>query len=227
MPIRTDRGQAAALRQLWAWPLQSWRHFIATTALTAALVTGVTAGASALLGGDPDAPAPAAGTTGSSTPTTTPAQSWFETAVPSSASEPDSDAPTSPSSSRTKEAPSSSKPDTPATPAAGKTADGVKGALATASGFMSSWVVDPDSDVTASQWADGLRAYVTPETLIDLESVDPARIPATTVTGKPKPTTSGDEVVEVDVATDAGTVHLVLVAYPDGRWLVRTWNAAE
>lgn len=212
MPIRTDRGRAAATRAFWSWPLRSGRHMLATAVGVAVLLTAVAVASNALQG-DRHAAGPAAPTSeaaaapplASSSSAATPGTSGYNPASSSAPAVPPSVA--------------------PATTAAGAVSAGPAGAVQTAKVFMAHWIRPPAGTSTA-QWADGLRSYVMPESIAELDTVDPQNIPARKITGEPQVTTSTPTVVEANVPTDAAVIHLVIVAYTDGRWLVRTWEPA-
>lgn len=204
MPIRTDRGRAAATRAFWSWPLRSGRHMLATAVGVAAVLTAVAVASNALQG-DRHAAAPAGPTSSAAAPPLAPTSSAPGTSGYNPASS------TAPATT------------VPASTAAGTASAGTPGALTTAKAFMAHWIRPPAGTSTA-QWADGLRAYVMPESIAELDTVDPQNIPARKVTGDPQVTKADAAVVEANVPTDAGLVHLVIVAYTDGRWLVRTWE---
>lgn len=216
MPVRTARGRAAVYRKVWGWPLRSPRHLVATVAALAVLGTGVAAAAAAVR---PEPARPAAGPGSSSAPT------W---STPTTTTSPTSSASTvEPSSTPADPGPSADSTTAPAAPVQpSHVPDATEQALVVAREFMARWVNHP-AGMTSQQWAAQLAQYVIPEYRVVLESVDPANIPATRVTGAPVPTTATASVVEADVPTDGGVVHLVVLLQPDRTWLVRSYDLAS
>lgn len=212
MPIRTDRGHAAALRRFWSWPLHTPTRFLSAITGTGLLITAVACSATALTGPDPEPAPPTPQTSLTSAPTTD-----ATTTEPTSSAAPSTSAPTSTGNST--QSPSSQ-------PQPGKTSDGPRGAVTTATEFMRSWI-RPSAGVGAQEWLATVRPYVMPEYQRNLASIDPANIPATELTGKPKRGKTTKGLVEVDVPTDADTIRVTVIAQPDGRWLVRTWEPTE
>jgi hypothetical protein len=88
---------------------------------------------------------------------------------------------------------------------------------------MARWVNHP-AGMTSTEWAGQLTPFVVPEFVVELESVDPANIPATRVVGPPTVTAASPTIVEVDVPTDGGVLHLVVLAQPGRTWLVRSYD---
>lgn len=211
MPIRTDRGRVAVYRKLWGWPLRSPRHLAVTAVTVTALAVGVTVAAAAVT---PDPAPPAA------MPSTTPlpgGAAWSTTTASPLASSPTSAAPTTTANSTAPTAPSTSAP--PSSTAQSGTAR----AVIVAREFMARWVNHP-AGMTSKEWVAQLTPFVVPEAVVVLESVDPANIPATQVTGQPVVTAESPSLVEVDVPTDGGVLHLVVLAQPDGTWRVRSYD---
>lgn len=216
MPVRTDRGRAAVYRKLWGWPLRSPRHLATTVGAVAVLGAGVTMASAAVR---PDPPQAAATSSTSTTTMTT----TSPTAPPSwpggTSGEP------APSTTSTTTGRPTSTPPT-GTPTAGtNVASPTDHAVVAAREFMARWVTHP-AGMTSQQWAAQLAPFVVPESRVMLESVDPTNIPATQVTGDPAVTAETTSVVEANVATDGGTVHLVLLLQRDRTWLVRSWDLA-
>ncbi|MFK3981700.1 hypothetical protein ACI2K4_15135 [Micromonospora sp. NPDC050397] len=83
--------------------------------------------------------------------------------------------------------------------------------------FATAWLAH--DGVPAEQWFDRLRPFSTAGLAERLSGVDPAGVPADRLTGKLEIVTRSEELVEVNVPVDAGTLRLELVA-PQGRWLV-------
>jgi hypothetical protein len=211
MPVRTDRGRVAVYRKLWGWPLRSPRHLAATGVTVAALVIGVTVAAAAVA---PDPAPPAA------MPSTTPLPGGA--VLPTTTSSPlaSSSTPTTPTTTA-----SSSSPAAPNTspPSTTTVANGTTRAVVVAGEFMARWVNHP-AGMTSKEWVAQLTPFVVPEAVVVLESVEPANIPATQVTGQPTVTAESPSIVEVDVSTDGGVLHLVVLAQPDGTWRVRSYD---
>lgn len=96
-------------------------------------------------------------------------------------------------------------------------------ALDVASVWSAAWVRPPDG-TTAEQWLEGLRPTTTQEYLGVLATVDPAAIPATRVTGEPRPVSVAANSVEVEMATDALTLLVLVVRTEDGDWRVSGYD---
>ncbi|GIH18958.1 hypothetical protein [Rugosimonospora africana] len=96
-------------------------------------------------------------------------------------------------------------------------------AIEVARRFAAAWS-RPNLD--AQTWLAGVRVYTAPHYAALLASVDPANVPATTVTGPPTPVSSTTVVLVVDVPTDAGTLRVTCDDMA-GQWLVVTtgWEA--
>lgn len=213
MPIRTDRGHAAAMRRFWSWPLHSPKRAVAIVLGAGILTVGVACTATAITGSDPSTPASDTSISGTSTVETS-----TDAVTPSTNSPTTADTSTAPATTDPQQHSSAPQP--------GTTSDGPRGAVTTATEFMRSWV-RPSAGVGAQEWLAGVRPYVMPEYQRNLASVEPSNIPATEVTGRAKQTKQGRGLVEVDVPTDADTIRVTVVAQPDGRWLVRSWAPAE
>lgn len=82
------------------------------------------------------------------------------------------------------------------------------------------WLHHPDG-TTPQQWLHRLRPLGTPELLVTLAEVDPARVPGTRATSEPRPTVFTGFRAGAHVATDAGGLDLTLVRTPAG-WRVQT-----
>jgi hypothetical protein len=212
MPVRTDRGRVAIYRKLWGWPLRSGRN-LAVTVVVAVTLGGGVAALAAAVGGSPahrlgSQPAtPTAG--GPLAPTIA-----FQPPATPTAATPTSSAPLT--TGTTPAVPPPSPTPAPSGPAAAK---------AVAGEFMARWVQHP-AGMTSRQWVEQLRPYVVPEYVVELASVDPANVPATAVTGPAAVVSATATVVEVNVPTDGGVVHLVVLAQHDGTWRVRSYDLA-
>lgn len=211
MPIRTDRGRAAALRQFWSWPLRSGRHMLVTVLVAAAVITGIAVAANAVGSAEtqptsmhrstPPAPSPHPETPASTPGSPTPSSAATETTTSTATSTP-----------------------TPVenTTAVGRVSAGDAGAVATATGFVTHWLRPPEGTSTQA-WMRPLLPYVMPGVVVNLETIAPANIPATAVTGKASVVSNKEGVAKVDVPTDAGVIRVTVIASPDGQWLVRRW----
>jgi hypothetical protein len=206
VPIRTNRGKAAVYRKLWAWPMRSPRHLVATflVALAAMLTIGLVV--PQLIGKQESS-----GTSGAS-------------ATPSGAAA-SSAAPTTTPAATTTAAPASSLPTRISTPTQSPTpAPPAAKAIEVATLWAKAWVNHP-AGVTNEQWLNGLRDYTTEEQLAVMKTVDPANVPATAVTGAAVPTNSYTTSVDVNVPTDGGTVSIQVIATPAG-WRVAHYEQA-
>ncbi|MBA3489215.1 MAG: hypothetical protein H0T78_06650 [Longispora sp.] len=74
-------------------------------------------------------------------------------------------------------------------------------------------------DLSVSEWLAGVKPLATSAYGTLLESVDPGRIPATTITGGATPTSTTPSAVIFDVPTDAGIL-AITCQLVDGTWLV-------
>lgn len=216
MPVRTDRGRVAVYRKVWGWPLRSPRHLAITAVVVLAVGTGAAIAGAAISGEDQG---------------TSPAVASSSTRPPSTTNR------SSTSSSATRSATTSSAPAitvTAAVPPITTSAttqpaalDPAAAAAAVAREFMVRWVNHP-AGMTSKQWAAQLVPYVVAEYVVVLETVEPSNIPATRVTGDPiiasAVPAAAPTVIELDVATDGGAVHLVLLAQPDKTWRVRSYS---
>jgi hypothetical protein len=100
-------------------------------------------------------------------------------------------------------------------------------ALTVAAGWASAWTSHP-AGTTSDQWLAGLRPFTTPEYLGVLASVDPANVPANSVTGPPKPVQVSPRSLRVEVPTNALTLLLLVVDYTgNGDWRVAGHDRAD
>lgn len=199
MPIRTNRGRAAALRKLWGWPLRSSRHLGASIVVLILLGVGITT-AAAQFGGNA---APAAQ---EATETTTSVPSSATTSSTSAASTPNS-------TGSTTAAPTTSAPAT----------DPVAEANTVVRSFMSAWT--QASGKTSETWVDSLAPHTVPEYLVQLRTVDPSRLGAISLTSPATPASTSASVIEWDQPTSIGTVKVTTVLY-QGKWLVKRYDLA-
>ena len=199
MPIRTNRGRAAVYRRLWGWPLRSPRHLVMTI-VGFAVVVAVLAIAVAKLSGP--APKPVATNLD---PTTTTTQNVAPAPAPTDTSTTSSPLPTrlpAPPS------PSTAAPD----PAA----------LDVAVRWTTAWANHP-AGVSTYQWLQGMRPYTTEEYMTIMESIDPANVPATKVTGPATAISSVAGSIDVRVPTDSGPLAITLIK-TDAGWRVTHYD---
>ncbi|KAF0794749.1 MULTISPECIES: hypothetical protein [Streptomyces] len=123
-------------------------------------------------------------------------------------------------------APSSTPPSTAPAPADVDTAD----PAAVASTFVGAWAAgrslsDPADPDQWAKWYARVGQHCTDRCGATLASVDPARVPATRVTGDARVTYDRDTRHEVAVPTDAGEVSVRLVRdAPTDPWRVESWE---
>lgn len=194
MPIRTHRGRAAVYRRFWGWPLRSPRHL----AVALVLIAGLGAGVSAML----------PKTTGfaqrqvNPTPITQPlvpsttGTSVTEAGIPYTAT----------SLPQAVPVPSAPSPE----------------ALRVITAWGKAWVKHP-AGITSAQWLDQLRPYTTDEYLTVMSSIDPANVPASSVTGSPVSLHSTVSSVEAELPTDGGSLK-VLAITTGGGWRVAGYS---
>jgi hypothetical protein len=198
VPIRSPRGRAAAYRALWQWPLRS----PARLAVTAVVVVALGVGASLALGqlaGDRGSPAVRAGGT-----------------APSASARPTQGA--------AAPAPTALPPVPELTPTTLPPSRAPAAALQVASRWTRAWV-RPERGISTEEWLSGLRPYTSEEYLGVLAAVDPANIPATRVTGEPRPVRVSPRSLHVEVPTDTLTL-LVLVVDTGNGWRVAGYERA-
>ncbi|WP_219415190.1 hypothetical protein [Pseudonocardia nigra] len=200
MPIRSPRGRAAAYRALWQWPLRSPARLAVTSVVVAALAVGVSF-AVAATASDRDG-----GTTAAS-PTST---------DPSGRSSPRS------SGRSATPTPTMLPPVPELEPTTLPLSQAPAAALDVAARWAAAWL-RPAEGTTAQQWVEGLRPTTTEEYLGVLSGVDPGNIPATRVTGEPRPVRVAANSVQVDVPTDALTLRVLVVQTEEG-WRVSGYD---
>lgn len=204
MPIRSPKGRGAAYRAIWQWPLRSPVRLFGCVLALLALAVGANA-AFGLLPGKTER----AGVFGSS-----------RHAAPG----------TSGTTPGTGPAPAEDQPNRlppvpELTPRALPPAQAPPAALNVAARWTKAWAHHPPGTTTAS-WVAGLRPYTTEEYLGVLSTVDPANVPATTVTGPARATVVAPSSVRVQVPTDAVNL-VVLVVNTGGEWRVAGYDRAE
>ncbi|MER7015843.1 hypothetical protein ABT324_30785 [Saccharopolyspora sp. NPDC000359] len=91
-------------------------------------------------------------------------------------------------------------------------------ALAAAVDFAARWVERPPG-MTSRQFGDQLAPLASPELLIELADVDPARVPQSKLLGSPRAVSARPQLVEAELPTDAGLLHLTMVQTSEG-WRV-------
>lgn len=204
MPIRTNRGRAAVYRKLWGWPLRSPLHLVATV-LAVALVAAVSVLVSQY-----------ARDTG-------PGQSGHDASAGSGDAAVLS---TSASATTNRVRPPTALPKRGPGPTATPTsADPDPDALHVAAQWGKAWVHHPEG-TTSKQWLAGMKPYTTPEFLPVMSSVDPANIPASTVTGEPEPQHSYTSSLEVLLPTDGPKLDITLIKTGSG-WRVARYTKAS
>jgi hypothetical protein len=97
-----------------------------------------------------------------------------------------------------------------------------RAAVEVAARWAAAWV-RPRQGTTPQQWLDGLRNTTTDEYLGVLSGVDPDNIPATRVTGEPRPVRVAARSVQVEVPTDTLKLVVLVVRTEDG-WRVAGYD---
>lgn len=202
MPIRTSHGRSAAYRAIWGWPLRSPLRLAVTAIVVIAVVVGVTVTVTTLTA-DP--------TTGGADPTADGGTTASAGRRPGTGL---NRAPT----------PTVLPPVPELTPSPVPLSRAPAEAVEVAALWSAAWV-RPPAGTTARQWLDGLRPTTTDEYLGVLSGVDPTNIPATRVTGEPRPVQAAANSVQVEVPTDAITL-VVLVVQTDAGWRVAGYDRA-
>jgi hypothetical protein len=202
MPIRTNRGRAAVYRRLWGWPLRSPKHLVITLCVFGAIVLVLTIAVAKLSGPGrrPIIAGPATGTT----PTTTTTQNVAPLPAPATST------PSTPMGTRLPAPPSpSSAPPDPQ-------------ALDIATRWTTAWANHPKG-VSTYEWLQGMRPYTTEEYMTIMESIDPANVPATRVTGPATAVSSLAGSIDVQVPTDSGPLAVTLIRTGEG-WRVTHYD---
>lgn len=202
MPIRTPRGRGAAYRAIWGWPLHSPARLAGCLAVLLALAIA----ADSALGLLHRSPAGIMGSGSSSA-----------SAAPSPQAPPADQAP----------ARATALPPVPElTPTTLPPTDAPRAALTVATRWTEAWARHPAGTSTQS-WVSGLRPYTTDEYLGVLESVDPANVPATRVTGPARAVLVSPRSVRVEVPTDAVTLVVLVVTTTEDQWKVAGYDRAS
>jgi hypothetical protein len=202
MPIRTNRGRAAVYRRLWGWPLRSPKHLVIALVVFAVVVM-VLAIATAKLGGRGRQPVAAPGTD-----TETSTSTAQNVAPPAQASTTPTTSGPLPTRLPAPPSPSTAAPDPQA--------------LDVAVRWTSAWANHP-AGVSTYQWLQGMRPYTTEEYMTIMESIDPANVPATKVTGPATAISSVAGSIDVRVPTDSGPLAVTLIKTTDG-WRVTHYD---
>lgn len=176
---------------MWQWPLRSPARLAVTVVVVVGLVVGAGIGVGALGG-------PRSAVRSGAAPATTSARP-----VPGAVA-----GPTATALPPVPELRPSTLPLSKAPPAA----------LQVASRWSTAWL-RPGTGVTDEQWLAGLRPYTSPEYLGVLAAVDPSNIPATRLTGEPRPVRVAPRSLQVEVPTDSLTLLVLVVDTEDG-WRV-------
>jgi hypothetical protein len=203
VPIRSPHGRSAAYRTLWAWPLRSPARLAITAALVVAVAVGVTVAITRVSGGrSHEGPfAPDGGAISSSAPRRPGLTDQGGAATPTMLP---------PVPELTPDPlPLSAAPDE---------------AIEVAARWAAAWV-RPRAGTSDQQWLAGLRPTTSDEYFGVLSGVDPSNIPATRVTGEPRPVRVAPRSVQVEVPTDALTLVVLVVETEDG-WRVAGYDRA-
>ncbi|MFR9803821.1 hypothetical protein ACL02T_16195 [Pseudonocardia sp. RS010] len=195
MPIRSPRGRAAAYRAVWTWPLRTPLRLGATVVVVLALAVLVS-----LATGGLRAPAQTSAADRPGATTTTGAR-----------------APASPT-------PTALPPVAALTPTTLPLSAAPAEALQVAQNWATAWATHPEG-MTNQQWVDALIPWTTPEYVGTLTGVDPANIPATTVTGPARALQVSPASVTTEVPTDGVTLQVTVVDTEAG-WRVAGYDRA-
>ncbi|MFC5287393.1 hypothetical protein ACFPM7_10055 [Actinokineospora guangxiensis] len=205
MPIRTNRGRAAVYRKLWGWPLRSPRHLAVAAVVAAVVITAAGIVIPKLSGAESNRRAdPGGGSTSTS-----------ETHVFGSRTVVVPPATGSAATTETRVEPTLTPSTAPAPPEA----------LTVAADWAKAWVNHPDG-MTPQAWREQLRPFTDAESMVKLEDVEPARIPASAVTGEPRVVVSYLKSVVAEVPTDEVLLRLTVVETDQG-WKVSEFAMGE
>ncbi|MGH3550611.1 MAG: hypothetical protein ACRDQU_21330 [Pseudonocardiaceae bacterium] len=97
-------------------------------------------------------------------------------------------------------------------------------ALTVARSWVNGFLTVPKG-ITPARWAEQLRPYTTDDLFPQLQSINPANVPAAQIIEAPRTVSSGTSSAEVDVPTSAVVVRLLLVSTPAG-WRVASSERA-
>lgn len=176
------------------WPLCSWRNFAVTATAVLLVFYGM---------GRVVEPAKA----------TLP-----KTHVPLVAASPTSSPPSDPATAALSHVPSVAPSTTPTTsPGGGAGAGGDASVTKLAIAFAQAWCLSARSQ---QEWTRGIQPFVTPALAAGLAQTDPARVPATKVTGEASLVTASSTSAQVNVPTDGGSILVALRRSSSGPWQV-------
>ncbi|MFN2478926.1 MAG: hypothetical protein ABR615_07110 [Pseudonocardiaceae bacterium] len=196
MPIRTHRGRTAVYRSFWGWPVRSPKHLAGTVLALVAIGLGL----GRVL---PDNRSGATSAAPSISAKSKSAASPFGTGPRSALADA--------GIARQPPVPSPSAP----APAA---------ALTVARSWVNGFLTVPKG-ITAERWVEQLRPYTTDDLFPQLQSIDPANVPAAQIIEAPRTVSAGASSAEIDVPTTAVVVRLLLVSTPTG-WRVASYERA-
>jgi hypothetical protein len=97
-------------------------------------------------------------------------------------------------------------------------------ALIVARSWVNGFLTVPKG-ITPARWVEQLRPYTTDDLFPQLQSIDPANVPAAQIIDAPRTVSAGASSAEVDVPTTAVVVRLLLVSTPSG-WRVASYERA-
>lgn len=95
-------------------------------------------------------------------------------------------------------------------------------ALTVARSWVQQFLTTPKG-ITSARWVEQLRPYTTDDLFPELQSIDPANVPAAQIINQPRTVSVGPGSAEVDVPTTAVVIRLLLVATPAG-WRVASYE---
>ena len=196
MPIRTHRGRAAVYRRFWGWPVRSPKHLAGTVLALVAIGLGL----------------------GRVLPDN---RSGATFAAPSISAE--RKAAASPFGTGSRSAPADAGIARQA-PAPAPSAPAPAAALTVARSWVTGFLTVPKG-ITAARWVEQLRPYTTDDLFPQLQSIDPANVPAAQIIDVPRTVSAGASSAEVDVPTTAVVVRLLLLSTPAG-WRVASYERA-
>lgn len=174
------------------WPLCSWRNFAVTATAVLLVFYGM---------GRVVEPAKA------TLPKTHP---------PLVAASPTSSPPFDPATAASSPVPAVAPSTTPTT-SAGAGAGGDASVTKLALAFAQAWCLSARSQ---QEWTRGIQPFVTPALAAGLAQTDPARVPATKVTGEAALVTASAASAQVNVPTDGGSIVVTLHRSSSGPWQV-------
>lgn len=100
---------------------------------------------------------------------------------------------------------------------AGLSATGGESVTRVATAFAQAWSASGRSQ---QEWVRGIQPFVTPALAAGLAQTDPARVPATKVTGEAQLVTASATNASVRVPTDGGSIVVTLTRTTSGGWQV-------